>query len=72
MYRAVNGKTLTEGIHETRLNRACRLLIESNLTGNEIAYQCGYQDVDYFRRIFKKYMGITPKEYRQTYRLVEG
>lgn len=72
VYRAVNGKTLTEGIHETRLNRACRLLIESNLTGNEIAYQCGYQDVDYFRRIFKKYMGITPKEYRQTYRLVEG
>ena len=71
VYRAVNGKTLTEGIHEARLNRACRLLIESNLTGNEIAYRCGYQDGDYFRRIFKKYMGITPKEYRQTYRLVE-
>jgi YesN/AraC family two-component response regulator len=70
VYNAVYGKTLTEGIHEARLNKACRMLVETSLTGNEIAYQCGYQDVDYFRRIFKKYMGITPKEYRQTYSLV--
>ncbi|WP_026892874.1 MULTISPECIES: helix-turn-helix domain-containing protein [Lacrimispora] len=70
VYNAVYGKTLTEGIHEVRLNKACRMLVETSLTGNEIAYQCGYQDVDYFRRIFKKYMGITPKEYRQTYSLV--
>lgn len=70
VYHAVYGKTLTDAIHEARLNKACRLLIETNLTGSEIAYQCGYMDVDYFRRIFKKYMGITAKEYRQTYCLV--
>lgn len=70
VYNAVYGKTLTDGIHEARLNKACRLLIGSNLTGNEIAYACGYTDVDYFRRIFKRYMGVTAKEYRQTYRLV--
>lgn len=70
VYNAVYGKTLTEAIHETRLNKACRLLIETNLTGSEIAYQCGYTDVDYFRRIFKRYMGITAKEYRQIYGLV--
>lgn len=71
VYHAVYGRTLTDAVHEARLNKACRLLIESNLTGNEIAYQCGYEDVDYFRRIFKKYMGMTAKEYRQTYRLIE-
>lgn len=71
VYHAVYGRTLTDGIHEARLNRACRLLIETSLTGNEIAYRCGYEDVDYFRRMFKKYMGITAKEYRQTYCLVE-
>ena len=71
IYHAVYGKTLTEGIHEARLNKACRMLIETNLTGSEIAYRCGYEDVDYFRRIFKKYMGMTAKEYRQTYSVIE-
>ena len=45
-------------------------MIETSLTGSEIAYECGYTDVDYFRRLFKKYMGITAKEYRQAYCLV--
>ncbi|WP_349670101.1 AraC family transcriptional regulator [Lacrimispora sp.] len=36
-----------------------------------MAYRCGYEDVDYFRRIFKKYMGMTAKEYRQTYSVIE-
>lgn len=70
VYHAVYGKNLTDAIHEARINKACRLLIETNLTGSEIAYACGYTDVDYFRRIFKKYMGITAKEYRQAYCLV--
>ncbi len=70
VYNAVYGKTLTDSIHEARLNKACRLLIETNLTGNEIAYECGYTDVDYFRRNFKKYLGVTAKEYRQTYQLL--
>lgn len=70
VYHAVYGRNLTDAIHEARINRACRLLIETSLTGSEIAYECGYTDVDYFRRLFKKYMGITAKEYRQAYCLV--
>lgn len=70
VYHAVYGKNLTDAIHEARINQACRLLIETNLTGSEIAYECGYTDVDYFRRIFKKYMGLTAKAYRQAYCLV--
>lgn len=70
VFHAVYGRNLTDAIHEARINRACRLLIETNLTGSEIAYECGYTDVDYFRRMFKKYMGITAKAYRQTYCLV--
>lgn len=70
VYHAVYGRNLTDAIHEARINRACRLLIETSLTGSEIAYECGYTDVDYFRRLLKKYMGITAKEYRQAYCLV--
>ena len=70
VFHAVYGRNLTDAIHESRINRACRLLIETNLTGSEVAYECGYTDVDYFRKIFKKYMGVTAKEYRQAYCLV--
>ena len=49
---------------------AISVVSKTNLTGSEIAYECGYTDVDYFRRLFKKYMGITAKEYRQAYCLV--
>lgn len=70
IFNQVYGKTLTDAIHEHRLNKASKLLIETTYNGNEIAYQCGYSDTDYFRRRFKKCRGMTPKEYRQTYCLV--
>lgn len=70
IYHQVYNKTLTEAIHMYRLNKACRLLIETSANVNEIALQCGYPDTDYFRKNFRKYRKMTPKEYRQTYCLV--
>ena len=70
IFNQIYGKTLTDAIHEHRLNKASKMLIETSLNGNEIAYQCGYSDTDYFRRCFRKHRGMTPKEYRQTYCLV--
>lgn len=70
IFNMVFGKTLTDSIHQNRLNLACKLLIETTWNINEISYQCGFTDADYFRRVFKKYRGMTPKLYRQTYCLV--
>ena len=69
-FRAETGMSPGVYLEQLVIQKACRLLIETNLTGSEIAYECGYTDVDYFRRLFKKYMGITAKEYRQAYCLV--
>lgn len=47
-----------------KMKEACRLLRSSELFVYEIADELGYSDQYYFSRIFKKTVGISPKEYR--------
>lgn len=55
---------LHEYITELRMKKAFQLLKTSNLNVNEIAYKVGYGDNLFFRHIFKKYTGISPREFR--------
>ncbi len=64
IYRQTYHCTLTEAIHRRRIQRASRYLLNSNLTIEQIASNCGFNDTDYFRRIFKRYLKVTPGEYR--------
>ena len=47
-----------------RMQHACELLAQTDITAAEIAADCGYTDVLYFIRIFKKKIGVPPGEYR--------
>lgn len=67
IYRRVYGLTLTEGIHRRRIHKACDFLLDSNLSIEQIAEKCGFSDPDYFRRIFRRYMEMTPATYRNEY-----
>jgi len=67
IYRQVYGCTLTEAIHRRRIRMACHFLMDSNLTIEQIADKCGFSDPDYFRRIFRRYMQISPGNYREEY-----
>jgi len=58
------GMTLTDFINLKRLEKSCYLLLNSALYVQEIAEECGYQDVNYFIRLFKRKYGKTPGEYR--------
>ena len=58
--------TLTEGIHRARLGYARHLLLHSGMNVNEIARACGFSDVRYFFRLFKRYEGITALAYRRS------
>ncbi|MDB2128868.1 AraC family transcriptional regulator [Enterocloster clostridioformis] len=42
----------------------CSELSTSDLTLTEVAYRCGFSDVCYFIKTFKRYKGITPRRYR--------
>ena len=48
-----------------RMEFAKRLLQNEYLTISEVGYQCGYEDQNYFARIFKKLTGMTPGEFRK-------
>jgi AraC-like DNA-binding protein len=67
IYRKVYGCTLTDAIHQRRINKACDFLLDSNLSIEQIAQKCGFKDPDYFRRIFRRQLRISPGEYRSAY-----
>ncbi len=52
-------------ISNLRIEKARRLLLQSDLSVGEIAQQCGYEDTLYFSRIFSKYCGLSPSQFRK-------
>jgi len=64
LFREHTGKTVVETIRELRLERATLLLLQTKMTCAEVAYAVGFTDQSYFIHHFKRYTGITPKQYR--------
>jgi AraC-like DNA-binding protein len=61
------GRTFIESLNDIRLGHATRLLIDTTQTIAEISFNCGFNNLSYFNRIFKKRNSCTPKEYRDNY-----
>lgn len=61
------GKTFIDSLNDIRLGHASRLLIDTTLTIAEVSYRCGFNNLYYFNRIFKKRYNCTPKEFRENY-----
>ncbi len=66
LFRRETGQTLTDYVNSKRVKLAMQLLKTTSLQIQTIAQHCGIIDVHYFSRIFKKYAGKTPKEYRES------
>lgn len=54
-------------IRQLRIRRACQLLCQSKLTIAEIAHMVGYEDENYFSRVFHKEKQITASKFRDQY-----
>lgn len=65
------GMSLTEYVTSCRIQHAQKLLLGTTLPIKTIAEQCGYLDIHYFSRLFKKFTQTTPKEYRNSYHYVD-
>ena len=66
LFKQETGETLTEHVNRKRVKFAMRLLGTTRLQVQTIAQHCGILDVHYFSKVFKKYAGMTPKEYRNS------
>ena len=60
--------TPAEYVKTRRLQHACTLLKTTALPVNKVAVQCGIPDYNYFSKLFKKTLGISPREYRKNNR----
>lgn len=58
-----------EFIKRYRMNQAEELLVNSDLTINQISFSCGYANQLSFSKAFRQYHDISPKEYRKQYQL---
>lgn len=67
VFRLTFQMTLTDALHKQRVAAAEKQLLSN--TGNvaDIARQTGFNDVAYFRRVFRKLLGITPAAYKKLY-----
>lgn len=67
-FKLATGQTPLQYLQTVRVEMARELLQSSNLPVNEIAEKVGYQDMGHFAALFKKFLSITPSEYRATVR----
>lgn len=63
-FRYETGSSIIDYLIRIRMDKACTLLRQTDLSLQEIAESVGYSDVSYFIRTFKKHTGVTPKQFK--------
>ena len=66
-FEAATGNTPLEYLQRVRIEAAKKLLENSNDSIDQVAFKCGYEDIGFFRKIFKRQVAINPKEYQKKY-----
>ena len=65
LFVQVTGEPFTEYLRKVRMNEACVLLTETDLTVGEIMLRCGMRDAASFYGAFRKHTDMTPTQYRK-------
>ncbi len=60
-------KTFIELVNEFRIQQSCTLLIESDLTISQIAYESGFSTLSFYNKKFSEIMQLSPSQYRKMY-----
>lgn len=66
IFQTYYNTSIFDKLHEIRLEEACVLLKTTETPIHLIAKQCGFEDANYFSRIFRKAFHCSPSQYRKT------
>ena len=65
LFRRKTGKSPQQYLTDFRMEKACELMTEHGYSPGEAALSTGYPDIFSFSRMFKRYMGVSPREYKR-------
>ena len=65
-FKTDTGYSFTEYLQKYRIEHSLRLLSNSDMKIIDIAYSVGYNDISFFGELFKKYVNMTPSQFRKT------
>ena len=61
------GMTIFEYLNQIKIEFACKLLMNKNMSVMDVAFDSGFNNLSHFNKQFKKNTGLTPLEYKQRY-----
>ena len=64
IFQEMTGKSPIQYLNTYRIEMACEMLLTTNLRITDICLNCGFNDLSYFIKIFKKEKNISPKKFR--------
>jgi len=65
LFKQETGRTVVEHLQRLRIHRATELLASSPLSLLEVALDCGFESIEHFYRLFRRFLGTTPRSYRR-------
>lgn len=70
-FKLHTGRTMSDYLIDIRMGFAARMLIDTQDSVATISFNCGYNNLSNFNRIFKRKKGCSPSEFREKYRKVK-
>ncbi len=66
VFRKATGQTFVEHVQRRRVEEAKALLLGTPKTVTEICFQCGFTNLTHFNRVFRRWTGMSPRQYRKS------
>ena len=66
VFRKATGQTFVEHVQRRRVEEAKALLLGTPKTVTEICFQCGFTNLTHFNRVFRRWTGVSPRQYRKS------
>lgn len=71
-FKRATGMSLFDYKHGVQIREACLLLADTDRKVLDVAHETGFHDISFFNKIFRKHVGVTPRQYRTGIRKPQG